>query len=348
MLRILQCAGREKPGEVQNLGGSMKKYVKEPFGVTKDGLTVTRYTLENENGMRMSVLDYGCRIQKLELMGKDGVMRNVVMGYGEIAPYEGGGCQGALIGRFANRIKNAAFTLDGTEYRLTVNDHMNYIHGSYEHTLFACEPSDEALTFTLTDQAGTFGFPGTLSVKAVYTLTEENAVELSYEAVTDQPTVVNITNHSYFNLDGLPEDHREVSPEEANIFRHKMTVNAEEYLEADEINMVTGTVIPVAGNRFDFREEKEIGAELYDHNFCISGYDGTLRKCAEVKAVSSGIRMEVFTTQPGVQVYSGAKKAVALETQHFPDGPNHPEWPDTTLRPGGVYTEKTGYRFSLY
>ena len=325
----------------------MKTVTKEKFGVTSGGLEVTKYTLENENGMKMSVLDYGCRVQALYVPDKTGELKNVVLGYREFPPYEGGACYGALIGRFANRIKNAKFTLDGTEYCLTVNDHMNYIHGPYEHTMFACEASDSSLTFTLTDKEGTFGFPGTVQVKAVYELSEDNSVSFTYEAVTDKPTVINLTNHSYFNLDGMPEDFRDVSYEEKNIFSHVMTVDADNYLEADEINMATGKVIPVEGNRFDFRTPKAIGSELYDHNFCLNGYDGTLKKAVNVKAENSGIVMDVYTTQPGVQAYSGSKRGLALETQHFPDGPNHPEWPDSTLRPGEVYTEKTVYVFSL-
>ena len=325
----------------------MKKFIQEKFGVTKDGREVTRFTLENENGMKMCVLDYGCRIQSLYVPDKNGELRNVVGGFTDMEKYEKGGCFGALIGRFANRIKNAQFTLQGKTFRLWVNDHMNYIHGDYEHTFFCCEPSDESLTFTYLSPDGEYGFPGNLEVKVTYTLTEVNAVELTYEAVTDAPTVVNITNHSYFNLSGLPEDLRKVSAEEKNISGHLLTMDADSYLEADDINMVTGEEIDVTGNRFDFRSPRAIGETLYDYNFCINGYDGTLRKCAELCAEDSGIRMAVLTTQPGVQVYTGAKKCVALETQHYPDGPNHPEWPDTTLLPGEKYTEKTVYAFSL-
>ena len=326
----------------------MKKYTVRNFGETGEGLLVKEYTLENENGMKMSVLDYGCRIRTLYVPDKNGELKNVALGDGELKPYEGGGCHGALIGRFANRIKNAKSTLDGIEHSLTVNDHMNYIHGHYEHALFSCEPSDSCLVFTLKDTCGTFGFPGNVTVKAVYTLTEDNSIELCYEAQTDAPTVINITNHSYFNLNGLPEDHRDVKPCECNIYGHLMTADADAYLEADDINMVTGKVIQVEGNRFDFRSERSIGESLYDHNFCINGWDGSLKKCVSLKGEESGIIMDVLTTQPGVQVYTGAKKAVALETQHFPDGPNHPEWPDTTLRPGDTYTEKTVYSFGIY
>ena len=183
-------------------------------------------------------------------------------------------------------------------------------------------------------------------LSATYALTEDGAVELTYKAMTDAPTVINITNHSYFNLEGLPEESRNVSADDVNVYTHKLWMDADSYLEGDAINMVTGKEIPVEGSLFDFRTEKKIGEVVYDHNFCINGYDGKLRKFASLVSEKTGIRMDVLTTQPGVQCYSGARKAVALETQHYPDGPNHPEWPGTTLRPGEVYIEKTVYKFS--
>ena len=323
----------------------MKSFTGRKFDTTKAGQDITVYTLENENGMKVSVLDYGMRIQSLYVPDEDGDLVNVVMGFDSMPRYEGGGCYGALIGRFANRIKDAKFQLNGKEVQLTVNDHTNYIHGNFEHTVFTVEASDSRLTGTYLSPDGEFGFPGNLSVKVIYELTEDNELILTYEAVTDAPTVVNITNHTYLNLDGMPENADEVTKEAVNIIAHKMTINADAYLEADDINMVTGKVIPVEGTDFDFRTEREIGGRLYDHNFNLNGYDGTLKKAVELTGPGSGIKLELWTTQPGVQVYTGAGKAVALETQHYPDGPNHPEWPDTTLLPGGTYREQTVYKF---
>lgn len=323
----------------------MKEYKKAVFGLTKDGREVTVYTLTNDNGMSMNVLDYGCRIQSLLVPDKDGKVKNVAAGFPDMEKYEAGGCFGALIGRFANRIKGAKFTLDGTEYTLPQNDHENYIHGDFEHTFFRCEPYDDRLVFTYLSPDGEWGFPGNVILSVTYALTEGGAVELTYKAMTDAPTVINITNHSYFNMEGLPEDYRTVTPEDVNVYENELLVNAGSYLEADDINMVTGSVIDVTGTGFDFRERRPIGESLYDHNFCIDGYDGTLRKAAELSSEKTGIHMEVYTTQPGIQVYTGSKKSVALETQHYPDGPHYPDWPDTTLRPGEVYTEKTVYSF---
>ncbi|MDO4487530.1 MAG: aldose epimerase family protein [Eubacteriales bacterium] len=326
----------------------MKAFVKEFFDKTKDGSEVTRYTLENDNGIRVSVLDYGMRIQSLYVPDEDGDPVNVVWGYTSMPRYEGGGCYGALIGRFANRIKNASFTLDGTKYDLTMNDHGNYIHGNYEHTFFDIECEDDKITGKLISPDGEWGFPGTVMLKVTYALSEAGELTLTYEAVTDKATVINITNHSYFNLDGMPEDGEAAREMESiNIFSHKMTIDADTYLEADEVNMVTGNVIDVTGNEFDFRTEKEIGRFKYDHNFCVNGFDGTLKKVATLKGAGSGIVMDVLTTQPGMQVYTGGRKAVAIETQHYPDAPNRPEWPGSVLRPGEIYKEETVFKFSL-
>lgn len=323
----------------------MRQFTARQFGVTKDGKPVTEYTLENTAGVTMSVLDYGCRIRTIYVPDRDGKPQNVCMGFAEMAPYEKGGCFGAIIGRFANRIKGAKFTLDGIEYTLPANDHENYIHGDFEHTLFHCEPYDDRLEFTYLSPAGEWGFPGNVILSATYALTEDGAVELTYKAMTDAATIINITNHSYFNLEGLPEESRDVSADDVNVYTHKLWIDADSYLEADAINMVTGNEISVTGNEFDFRTMKKIGQFKYDHNFCVNGYDGSLKKCAEAVSEKTGIKMEVLTTQPGIQCYTGARKAVALETQHFPDGPHHPEWPSTVLRPGEVYIEKTVYKF---
>lgn len=323
----------------------MKKIESRVFDTASDGREIKVYTLENENGMKLSVLDYGMRIQTLYVPDEDGDLVNVVMGFDRMPRYEKGGCYGALIGRFANRIKNARYVLCGKEVKLTVNDHENYIHGNYEHTVFAVDASDHKITGTYKSPDGEFGFPGNVDLKVTYELTEDNSVILTYEAQTDAPTVINITNHSYLNLDGMPENADEVTAENVNVYSHLMQVNADAYLEADDINMVTGKVIPVEGTEFDFRTAREIGAKVYDHNFNISGYDKSLRKAVVLTGPGSGITLELWTTQPGVQVYTGAKKAVALETQHYPDGPNHPEWPDTSLFPGQTYREQTVYKF---
>jgi len=325
----------------------MKAFKKESYGVTKEGLAVTQYTLTNDKGMYVSMIDYGCRLREICVPDRDGNLTNVSLCFTGMAKYEAGGCYGALIGRFANRIKNAKFKIDGVEYELPHNDHHNYIHGNFEHTLFEAVASDDKVVFHYTSPDGEFGFPGTVDLTATYAFTEDGALELTYEATTDAPTVINITNHNYFNLNGLPENGLDVKPEDNNVFNHLLTIPAETYLESDEVFMVTGREISVSEDYHDHRTEKVISTELYDQNYCL-GRAGEMKLAAVLKSPATGIVMETLTTQPGVQVYSGAKKAIALETQHYPDGPNHPEWPSTLLRPGEVYKEKTVYRFGTY
>lgn len=325
----------------------MKPFKKENYGVTKDGCQVTQYTLTNEKGMYVSVIDYGCRLREICVPDRTGKLTNVSLCFEGMEKYEAGACYGALIGRFANRIKNAKFSIDGVEYELPHNNGHNYIHGNFEHTVFAAEPHDDKIVFSYVSPDGEFGFPGTLTLTATYAFTEEGALELTYEAVTDAPTVINITNHNYFNLNGLPTDGTKVNWEENSVFNHTLRIPAETFLESDEVFMVTGKELPVSMDYHDHRAEKEVSTELYDQNYCL-GKAGEMKLAAVLKSPATGIVMECLTTQPGVQVYSGAKKAIALETQHYPDGPNHPEWPSTVLRPGEVYKEKTIYRFGVY
>ena len=322
----------------------MKAYKKKKYGITKDGREATQYTLTNDKGMYVSVIDYGCRIREICVPDRDGQLVNVSLCFTGLEKYEGGGCYGALIGRFANRIKNAKFKIDGVEYELPHNDHHNYIHGNFEHTMFDAEASDDKIVFRYTSPDGEFGFPGTVELTATYAFTEDGALELTYEATTDAPTVINITNHNYFNLNGLPENGAAVKPSDNNVFNHLLTIPAETYLESDDVFMVTGKEIPVSADYHDHRTEKVLSTELYDQNYCL-GRAGEMKLAATLKSPATGIVMETLTTQPGIQVYTGAKKAIALETQHYPDGPNHPEWPSTLLRPGEVYKEKTIYRF---
>ena len=325
----------------------MKKLKVAPFGTTKEGKEVLCYTLENDAGLQVRILNYGMRIQSIWMKDCKGQLRNLAWGFTGMKRYEGGGCYGALVGRFANRIKNAQYTLDGKSVQLKVNDHGNYIHGNFEHSFFEINADDSCITGTYLSPDGEFGFPGNLTLKASYSLSEEGELSLNYEATTDAPTVVNITNHNYFNLDGMPEDGDSVTADEVNIYKHSLQVAASDYLESDPVCMVTGKVIPVEGNAFDFRSLREIGTFKYDHNYCLDAYDGSLRFAALLQAAESGIAMECRTTQPGIQVYTGGKKAIALETQHFPDGPNHPEWASAALFPGETYRETTVYRFFL-
>jgi len=324
----------------------MRPFKKENYGTTRDGRQVTLYTLTNDKGMYVSVLDFGCRLREICVPDRNGKLTNVSLCFQGMEKYESGACYGALVGRFANRIKSAKFSIDGVEYELPHNDHHNYIHGNFQFTVFEAEAHDDRIVFRYSSPDGEFGFPGKLDLTVTYAWSEDGALELTYEAVTDAPTVVNITNHNYFNLNGLPEDGTEVDPAVNNVYNQMLTIPAETFLEADEIMMVTGKELPVSVDYHDHRVEKAISTELYDQNYCL-GRAGEMKLAATLKSPASGIQMETWTTQPGVQVYTGAKKAIALETQHYPDGPNHPEWPSSVLRPGELYKEKTIYRFGV-
>lgn len=339
---------------------------KEYFGQTGSGETVFRYTMKNSNGMRVQILNYGCIIQSIIVPDKDGHPFDVVLGYDDLGGYEAGSCFfGTFVGRYANRIKGACFTLNGKTYSLEKNDGDNHLHGAYCSQVFEAHDEDGSLILKRTSPDGEEGFPGTLNVEVSYTLTEDNALEIGYTAVTDADTVVNLTNHSYFNLNG----------DGGNILDHTLQLMSEEYTESDSEALPTGKILPVKDTPMDFRLGKRIGQDLlsdrepiktaqgYDHNFILDGNAGTLRKFAQSTGDKSGITLEAFTTQVGVQFYTGnyidgdnapfGKGGIrypryagfCLETQHYPCSPNFPEFPSTVLHPGEKYREKTVYKF---
>lgn len=334
----------------------MSTITSRPFGVTRAGEAVTCYELKNESGMTVSVLDYGCTIQRILVPDRSGRLVNVALGYDDLSSYEQGNCYfGAFVGRYANRIRNARFSLDGTEYCLNPNDGENHLHGVFPHRVFFASVDADSLVFTRRSPAYEEGFPGTLDVCVRLKLTEENAIELTYEAETDAPTVVNFTNHTYFNLNGA-----------GTVLNHTLRLNADAYAEADANLIPTGRVLSVEGTPLDFRLPHPVGERLsqaggYDHHYVLQPGD---QPFAELVGDRTGIRMTTSTTQPGVQLYSGnyvhADSApfgkdgqryeqyagLCLETQHAPDSPNHPSFPSTVLRPGENYFEKTVYRFA--
>ena len=340
----------------------------EPFGVTADGRPVTRWTLRNGTGMTVRVLDYGCVIQSIEVPDRSGRATDVVLGYDDLAGYEAGTCWfGALVGRYANRIGNAAFSLDGRTYALPKNDGENHLHGTFERRVFSASEEDGALVLRYVSPAGEEGYPGTLAVTVTYTLTEDNALVLDYRAVTDAPTVVNLTNHSYFNLDGQGR---------GDVLSQRLWLSASQVTEIAPGTVPTGRLLPVAGTALDFRAEKPIGRDIgadeaqlrlcggYDHNYILDKGPG-LVPCGGAYSPATGIEMTFATTQPGVQLYTGnyvqddaaphGKGGVryprhggfCLESQHFPDSPNRPDFPATILRPGEEYHEITEYRFGV-
>ena len=345
----------------------MSKISREPFGITRNGKQVDKFILINSAGTEVHLLTWGCGVQKLLFAGKDGIRRDVILGYDTLEGYENGTVfHGIVAGRYANRILGAAFTLDGKEYHLEKNDGNNHLHGTFAHTVFDAEPDESGVTFSYVSPDGEEGYPGTLTLKVRYELTEDSILRISYHAETDAPTVLNLTNHSYFNLNGQTGK---------TIADHELKLYADEATEVGEGTVPTGKISSVKGTPLDFTEGKTVGKDLeskdpqiviccgFDHNFIINGEPGTLRPAARLESRESGIAMECWTTQPGMQFYSGnflagdaapfGKNGVrypkngglALETQHYPCSPNFPEFPTTELRPGELFEEQTEYRF---
>ncbi|MGV9942724.1 aldose epimerase family protein [Streptomyces sp. NPDC003401] len=319
----------------------------EHFGTLSDGTPVRRWTLERA-GVRVRVLSYGGIVQSVEVPDREGRGTDVVLGFADLDGYvtHPEPFLGALVGRYANRIARARFSLDGVSHALTPNEGPNVLHGGvrgFDKRVWDVEPVEHGLRLSRVSPHGEEGFPGRLEVTATYTLDASGALRLAYEAVTDRPTVVNLTNHSYFNLSGA-----------GGAGGHRLRLAASRYTPVDDGLIPTGERADVTDTRFDFRTAREIGGGL-DHNFVLDKgvTDGPV-EVAELYDPASGRVLTVATTEPGVQVYTadhlgepfGPGRGVALETQHFPDSPNRPEFPGTALRPGEVYRSETVYGFS--
>ena len=334
------------------------------------GRPVELHTLTNSAGIEVCFLSLGGIIASVKVPDRHGVLADVTPGYDALDDYLADTCYfGALIGRYANRIAGGRFTLDGREYAMTPNDGPNLLHGGargFHRALWDVESSahDESVGATLLHTSpGDEGFPGTLRVRVTYTLTDRNELVFDYHATTDAPTPVNLTQHSYFNLAGHAS---------GDILDHELTLLASAYLPVNDEIIPTGELSPVEGTPFDFRKARTIGAGIrsrdeelpidgYDHSFVLDGPAGGMRRAARLFEPVSGRVLEIETTEPGLQLYSGdqlgggprAKDghvyqrhgAVALETQHFPNSPNVPAFPSTILRPGEEYRSRTIYRF---
>ena len=345
--------------------------VPENFVSDRDGKQTALYTLTNRSGMEVCITNFGGRIVSVYVPGKDGVYRDVVEGFDNIGDYMTVPSDfGAAIGRYANRIDHGRIVIDGEEYRLPQNNFGHCLHGGPEGWQYkvydVVKADDTSLELSIVSPDGDSGFPGTLTATVRYTLTDDNAIRIDYSATTDKPTVINMTNHSYFNLSGNP-----ARPVTDDI----LYINASRYTPVDSTFMTTGEILPVEGTPMDFTEPKAIGRDIdadfqqlkngkgYDHNWVLDT-EGSLDKvAASVYSPESGIMLEVYTDEPGIQVYTGnfldgtvvGKKgiaygfrtAVCLETQHFPDSPNKPQWPSAVLRPGDEYTGTCIYRFSV-
>ncbi|MFI7497541.1 aldose epimerase family protein [Streptomyces sp. NPDC049687] len=322
----------------------------EHFGTLSDGTPVHRWTLERA-GTRVRVLSYGGIVQSVEVPDRNGRPANVVLGFADLdgylthpEPY-----LGALVGRYANRIAQARFRLDGLTYALEPNNAPNSLHGGargFDKRVWEVEPVGHGLRLSRVSPHGEEGFPGRLEVTATYSLDASGALRFVYEAVTDAPTVVNLTNHSYFNLGG---------PGSGDATGHELRLAASRYTPVDTHLIPTGELASVAGGPHDFRTARKTGYG-YDHNFVLDkGLTDVPEEVAELHDPASGRVLTVATTEPGIQVYTADHlgepfapcEGIALETQHFPDSPNRPEFPSTELRPGEVYRSETVYGFRV-
>ena len=351
--------------------GAKGRVKREDFG-TVEGRRVDVYTLTNRRGSEARVITYGATVVSLRVPDRRGRLADVVLGFDDLRGYlEQTFYVGSVIGRYANRIAGGRFTLDGREYRLATNNGPNHLHGGikgFDKVVWAARPlrarGGAAVELTYLSKDGEEGYPGNLRARVVYTLTDADELRVDYTATTDRATVVNLTQHSYFNLKGEGQ---------GDILDHRLKIFASRFTPSDSTAIPTGELRPVRGTPFDFTREAAVGARIeqpdeqlkfgsgYDHNFVVDGRPGRLRKAAEVYERTSGRRMEVWTTEPGMQLYTGNFLAVGrgkggkpyprrtgfcLETQHYPDSPNKPQFPSTVLRPGRTYRTTTAYRFS--
>jgi Galactose mutarotase and related enzymes len=344
-----------------------EKVEKKSFGKLPDGTAVEQYVLHSAKGAVAKLITYGATLTELWVPDKSGKNADVVLGFDNLAAYTGDHpFFGATIGRYGNRIAKGKFSLDGHEYSLFLNNGPNSLHGGKEgfnRKVWKAESVNAAhgaaVKFTYVSQDGEEGYPGTLTTVVTYELTDDNALKITYHASTDKPTVVNLTNHSYFNLSGAGS---------GDILNEVLQLDADRFTPVDSTLIPTGELKSVEGTPFDFRKPTAIGernAQVpgtggYDHNFVLSSPGGKLRKVGSVSDPTSGRAIEISTTEPGVQLYvslglNGSIKgmggayakfaALCLETQHFPDSPNHPDFPSTVVRPGKDYHSETIYRF---
>jgi aldose 1-epimerase len=342
---------------------------RDTFGTTPDGTAIDRYTLTNAHGVEAEIMTFGGIIIALRVPDRNGRPGDVALGFDTLAPYvDENPFFGALVGRYGNRIANGQFELDGKIYKLAQNNGPNHLHGGpngFHQKIWSAQPHDGAeprLELSLVSPDGEEGYPGTLSVTVVYTLTDQNELRIDYTATTDKATVLNLTNHSYFNLAGG-----------GDILGHEMQLFASRFIPINTNLIPTGEIRPVEGTPMDFRTPTPIGARIdaddeqlrnglgYDHCWVLDKAPGALGHAAHVYDPASGRTLDVYTTEPGVQFYSGnmldgsltgkngevyaRRTGFCLETEHFPDSPNQPQFPSTVLHPGETYRQTTIFRF---
>jgi aldose 1-epimerase len=342
----------------------------ESFSKMIDGKQTGLYILRNKKNVHAAITNYGARWVSMLIPGTDGSLRDVVVGFDSVDGYihSTEGYYGAVVGRYANRIAKGKFTLDGKEYTLAINNPPNHLHGGIKafHAVVwdVVSADDHQIHLRYFSRDGEEGYPGNVEANVIYTLTDHDEMEVDFTATTDSRTVLSLAHHAYFNLNGQGS---------STILEHVLSINADHYTPIDDKSIPYGTLEPVGNSPFDFRSAERIGARIndddeqlkhgsgYDHNFALNDAGAGIRLAASVLGDKSGIRMEVFTDEPGVQLYTGNfmnnknklkggftdgnREAFCLETQHFPDSPNHPQFPSTVLDPGNEYQSSTIFRF---
>lgn len=352
------------------IGGMYKMALKvSDFGMLKDGSKVEKYTITNNIGTKVSIITYGATLASVETVDKNGKSADIIVGFDDIEGFvERTDYQGVIVGPYANRIGNSTFTIDGVEYKVNSNENVvTCLHscGEFNTAIWDVKATGEDfIELSYLSPDGVNGFPGNLIVTVRYTLTDENELKLEYNAISDKKTLINLTNHAYFNLGGY---------DSGTILNHKLTIDADYYTPVDKLSIPTGEIASVDGTPFDFRKEKTIGESIdadveqlnftggYDHNFCINNYDSTVKKVATVYEPVSGRVLEVFTDLPGIQFYAGnflkgvigkggkpagKRTGFCLETQYYPDTPNKMNFPQCTFDANEKYHTVTVFKFS--
>jgi aldose 1-epimerase len=361
---MVGCGGEPKPTTLSGL-------VQEDFQSHIGDKATDLYTLRNSAGMEVCITNFGGRVVSIMVPDRNGEMRDVVLGFDNIDDYRNIPSDfGAAIGRYANRIKHGRFVLEGDTIQLPQNNYGHCLHGGpdgWQYRVYdAQQPDGQHLLLNMISPDGDSGFPGEMKVQVTYTLTDDNALAITYDATTNRPTIINMTNHSYFNLSGDAT---------RDILDHELTLNAEGFTPINDTFITLGNINPVEDTPFDFRTPTAIGAHInddvhqleyghgYDHNWVLATRGSMKEVAARLYCPETGIQLEVFTDEPGIQVYTGnfldgtvvgkkgiayaRRTAVCLETQHYPDTPNKPQWPSVEIRPGRRYFTHCTYRFSV-
>ena len=352
-------------------GAEQAMSTKKEYGKTATGQVVDEYTLENKHGLRVKLITWGAMLTSVETPDKNGKLANITLGFDKLEGYtQRHPYFGSTVGRYGNRIAKGKFKLDSQEYTLATNNGPNHLHGGktgFDMVNWSARkiPAENgvAVEFEYMSKDGEEGYPGNLKVSVVYTLTNDNELKISYTATTDKATVINLTNHAYWNLGGAGS---------GDILKHQLMIAADKWIPTDDTSIPTGELAPVKGTAMDFTEPHAIGERIgelkkpphttkgYDHCFVLRGQHGKLELAAKVQDPASGRTMEVYTTEPGIQLYCGnfldgsaagnnykQHEAFCLETQHYPDSPNQPSFPSTVLKPGATYHSQTVHKFGV-